>query len=428
MKRKILTVLLILGLLAGAASVTAADDRVTVELWYGVGSLDAANTVFRMLAVDYPEIKMNTQAVPTRAIAEKMMLAIASDSLPNLIRDYNGRLTAWKFQGVTHPLLDTLTEEEKADFYPGMLESHTIDGDLFMYPQTYGAFVYLVNKSLLNDAGISLDILPTDDFTYKQWMEIAQKINDPPNVYAAVFNAKGRGGDYYMLDYFQMFGANLYEDKNYTQTTLNSEAGVRALEWMLEMQDKGFVPPGVAGISSADMANLVSKGKVLMSSSLVALTTRELWERTIEAGRADRVWDFTVVPKPHLESVPAPGIFIGSDGVSVFQEEDPKVLEAALKIAKTLLEPEYVNVMNAGAKNFSCRRSVKFEWVGKSEEHTKVAGWIDRFGVGEQGINSPFYVEIRNLRYPEFQAAFIGIKTPKQALDDFAKAVADLWK
>lgn len=409
-----------------ALSCTAfATEKATIEYWHGIGSLEEANTVFRMLAVDYPEIKFVTQAVSKRGIADKMKLAIASGFLPNLIRDYNGRLTAWKFQGITIPLLDTLTEEEKADFYPGMLESHMINGDLFMYPQTYGPMVYLVNRDLLSDTGLSL---PTDDFTFSQWMEMAQKVSDPPNTYAGVIIGKARGGDHYTLDYLQMFGANLYEEGNYTQTTLNSDAGVRALEWMLEMRDRGFIPSGIAGISSTDATNLMLKGQVLMFGGIVAFTTPQFWEKMIDSGRAGRVWDFAIVPKPHLASIPTPGLFIGSDGVSVFQEEDPKVLKAALRVAKTLLKPEYVAAMNIQSQSLSCRKSIRPEHVEKNVDYIKIAEWLARFGVGEQGINSPFYVEIRDLRVQEFQAAFMGTKTPKQALDDFAKAVEALCR
>lgn len=402
----------------------AATKKVEVKYWQSVGYLEVAETFIQTFEAKYPDIKIKFEGIPTRSIVEKVMLAVAADDLPNIVFDYNGRLCKWKFEGVTLPLQDTLTEEEKADFVPGMLEMHTIDGDLFMYPAIYGPLGYALNKTLLDEAGISL---PGSSFTLEKWEEIAEKVSNPPDIYAGIFHANGRGGDYWMLQYFQAFGAKQYEDQDYTHTTLNSEAGVKALEWMLKVRDRGWVPPGVAAITSSIAAEYKIGGKIAMFGAGPAWSQKPWWENLVEQARAPRIHEVVMSEIPHFKEVSLPGWFVGTDGMAVFKEKDPDVLAAAFKLAKFVFEPDITSLISKYYNMIPCRQSIDVPLI-HVPAYQRCVQLMAELGVADQGINSPFYVEVRDLRYPEFQAAFMGKKTPQEALDDFAKAVADLWK
>lgn len=425
--KKILVCLLAIGLLAGAASMAAADDGVTIRFWSG--SLDKARMglAVPMFAKIRPDIKVEYEFVSPGNMADKVTLSAAAGDPPNVIFGYAGRSIAWWHQDLLESLNGTLTQEEIDDFVPGILDLYTIDGELASYPIYHDMIAYIVNKTLLEEAG-AWDLIPESrEVTYDTLMKIAELVNDPPNVYAFCFFATGKGGDYYMLDYFKMFGANQYEGGDYTHTTLNSDAGVKALEWMIDMIDRGYSPPGAAGMSSKNYADLVGAGKIAMHGHTAAGASEYSATIKYESKIADRVYEYAVVQTPHVEGVLSPGLFPSPTNITVFKEEDPAKREAAIAFAKFLISPEFMAYSSTISKSFPTRKSVSTE-ILEDPNYKFAMENVSRVGMADLGMNSPHYLEVRLARFPELQAAFMGTKTAKEALDDFAKAVEEMWE
>lgn len=429
MPKKILAVLLVLGLLAGAVSMAAADDKVTVKFWSGSLNVDfqkEALTIFERLN---PGIKVENEFVPMGNVADKVTLAAAADALPNVLLGYAGRSFAFYFQGLTEPLEVTLTQEEIDNFVPGVLDIYTIDGTLTSFPVYHNVIIYSVNRTLLEDAGCS-ELLPENrEITLDTWTQIAEKTSNLPGIYPSCLFAKGKGGDYYMLQYFQMFGANQYEGGDYTQTTLNSDAGVRALEWMLEVVEKGWSPPGTAGMNSQDYSRWMTSGKIVLMGGSPAQSTIAGRTNYFDNGFADQVYDCPVTQTPHVEGVPVPGLFPSPTNVVVFKgETDSAKREAAITLAKFFLSQDFMDwILGSPVACLPTQRGVTAA-VEFLPAYQFTLDMLAEVGIADLGMASPHYLEVRLARFPELQAAFMGIKTPREALDDFAKAVADMWK
>ena len=417
MKKVFVIALLVIGL-----GLTAfAADKVTVQLWMGLN--DPIREALEYFREQNPDINLVVEDVPAGMMREKVLLALAAGTPPDVLHDYTGRTFAWANQGFLEPLEDTLTEQDYEDYVPGLIELNTIGGHFVGYPRGMTYRVWDVNKTLCERAGVA-DLLPTEpgrNWTLEAYMKVATAIRDL-GVYPFGFFAKGPSGDYFMLTHFQVFGASLYENGDYTKITLNSEAGVRALQWMIDMVGQGYAPKGVAGICDDDFVAMKNRGQIAIGGWGGLLKQRQL---NFENGIIDYVPDLYPVSLPHIEGVPGPPAFVAWNSVVVFKGQSPERLAASKRLARFIGSKKFFE--------FGITPRAIPAWKSYPNEYLDDTGkfqleWISVNGVGDLGYASPFYLQVRDLQSEALQAAFMGLKRPKEALDDFAEAVAKLWE
>lgn len=419
--KKLLVGILLVGIFAIGASATS------ITYWSGSLSQDMQEIVLKMFAEKCPEIKVEFEFVPQGNMADKVLLAAAADEPPDVILGYEGRNVAYFYQNLLEPLNETLTQEEIDDFLPGLLDIYTVDRTLFSYPTYQVVITYLANKTLLEKAGVWNSIPEDREITFDTWMEVAEAVTQFPDTFACPFHAQGKGGDYYMLQYFQIFGANQYEKGDYTRTTLNSEAGIRALEWMVDIANRGWSPPGPAGMSSVDVFKSWITGRVAFFGGTPPQAMEDTMDQYIQDGSAPEAFEIVVVQTPHISDISAPGLFPSATTTVVFKQDDLEKRDAAITFAKFLSGSDCLGYIATATRNIPARKSVATD-LFEIPAFQFTMDLLGKVGMADLGVNSPYYLDVRLARYPELQAAFMGQKTPKQALDDFAKAVEAMWK
>jgi len=199
---------------------------------------------------------------------------------------------------------------------------------------------------------------------------------------------------------------------------------VMALEWMIDMVKGGYAPSGVAGITDGDYLNFMNTGRSVMQGRTpgTALATETLFDN----GLLDYIPDFRVVGTPHASGILNPPLFIGPSGYVVFKEDDTEKLKTSIDFAKFVTSKENSKKVCEAYQQLSARYSVR---LFEDQKCFLVAQkLISENGVGDLGLSSPHYLEVRDAQFPELQAAFMGKKTPQQALDDFAKKIRNIWK
>lgn len=418
MKRILLVALLVVGL-----GLTAfAADKVTVRFWR------APTDEKQMALLDYfqeqnPDINLVIEWIPPANIREKVLLAIAAGDPPDVLYDYPGRTMALAAQGFLEPLEDTLTAEDYDDFIPGVIGLNSLDGHFYGYPFGCSYRAIEVNMDLCEEAGVA-HLLPTGpgrNWTFEAFMKVADGIKSL-GVYPFAFFAKATSGDYYMLTYFQMFGASLYEGGDYTKTTLNSEAGVRALQWMIDMVGQGYAPKGVAGLSADDFISMKVRAQVGIGGWC---WTKEQLQLNVDNGIIDYIPNWYFVSLPHVEGIPGPPAYMAWNQTVVFKGQSPETLAASKRLARWLGSTEPYELLSH-AHAMPTRKSASVDHL--QEFGRLQVEWVSINGVADLGYCSPFYLEVRDLQHVALQEAFMGLKTPKKALDDFAEAVAKLWE
>lgn len=410
--------------LALSLGIQALAEKTTITYWSMVPASCPWDTeIVEEFEKQFPDIKVNRKYIPSGNMKEKVMTAIAGGETPDVLTDDVRRIAAWSYQGALESLNGKLSEEDLNDFIPSLLESLTIEGNLIGYPLPYGSRRWGVNKTIVEKAGV-VDLLPTGEnreWFFEDFMKVVEAIAElDEDVYPLGFFANGCSGDYYTLVNFQMFGANLYENGDHTKTTLNSEAGVEALEWMINMVDRGYAPKGVAAITDDDFVAMRASGKVAFGGwPFVAKQRQAHYDNKLIDYLAE---DYYIEP-PHIKGTPAPPLFTSLITICVFKGDK---VDAALKFAEFYASKENTMKVVKASLQLSTRKSVP---LFSESEAVKVPQYIAlKNGIADSGITSPYYLEVRNLLYPELQAAFMGEKTPKEALDDFAEAVSALWK
>lgn len=419
MLKKGLTICLILGMVLSFGIGSLAGEKITLDFWTS-NNEEWENDVIAAFEAETPDITIRKESIiGGTAYTQKLMLAVASGDTPDVFVEYVGRVAPWWFQDVLVPLNDTLTEEDLADFIPSVLELHTIDGNLFGYPCFFDLRTWGGNVTMLEKAGVT-DIPEGISWDFDVWLDALDKVAGMEgDYYPLVFFAQGRSCDYLTLMNFQIFGAALYKDGDYTKTTLNSPEGVKALEWMIEIVAKGYAPEGVAGIGCGDGLGMIRRGKVAFGW----VPNMNLLKQTLEKGEIDSIPVFYTWETPHVAGAPAVPLYTGGNAIAVFKGDQE---EAAIKFVKFYTSQESFEKANASGKVGAAifpRISIPFP-----EEMVRAMEIVEKNGLGDLGLNSPYYLEVRDLQYVALQKAFTGQMTAQEALDEFAEKLAALWK
>lgn len=421
MFKKLLVGTLIISLVLSLSTTIALAKR-TITYWdSNVATGDPYVDNYERFIVQFPDIKVEREFVPADSVGEKVMIAIAGDATPDVLLDYIGRIAAYYYQDALELLNETLSQEDLDDFLPSLLEQFTLDGTLTAFPCPFGCRLWGVDKILVEKAG-AVHLLPQGldrEWSFKDFMEVAEAAKGL-GVYPFCFFTGATGGDYFEVMYHQIFGAKLYENGDHTKTTWNSEAGVRALEWIVQMIHEGYAPPGAAGFTCGDMVNMKAAGKILVGNYFTPTQCQEHFDSGV-IGYVKNDWQVEV---PHIDGIPAPPLYNGPSGFCLFRSVKDK--DAALTFMRFMVNKESVEniCLNTTTWNpISSRLSIE-----ATPESRVTQYMVNKNGIGDLGLCSPHYREVRVLMASELQAAFMGKKSPREALDDFAQAVSELWE
>jgi multiple sugar transport system substrate-binding protein len=211
-------------------------------------------------------------------------------------------------------------------------------------------------------------------------------------------------------------GAKLYEDGDYTHTALNSPEGVAALTKLVEWYNNGYIIPGVTTISNSDLLNAIYQGQAAITGG--GLSLLPVVEGAQQEGKVTVEWDPYIATFPHAEGVQSGGMAAGPTGAVVFKQDDPAKRKWAIEFARFLASPDLQQQYAVNSNQFPSRISVGNPFEG-DPNFTMVNAWIQEYGVEDMGLSSPTYAEVRVLLQPELQAAFLGKKTPEEALASY---------
>ena len=120
------------------------------------------------------------------------------------------------------------------------------------------------------------------------------------------------------------------------------------------------------------------------------------------------------------------GTSLALTGVAVFKTSDQAKIDAAKQFAKWLCTTEDIVLSSIGTVP-----AIKgMRTYGQTHNDPEVA-FVDTWGGTHNiyaGKVTKGWAEVRTKWYPNFQAALTGVKTPKQALDDFVAAANEVLK
>ena len=395
--------------------------------WKGVYSADEdgadydsfLNEAAKLYMDENPNVTIDVQVIPSDQRDSQLSVGLDTDSLPNVFFDSTFALSSWPHQGVALPLDDVISDDSKADISDSIWENVTIADEIYYYPfaQNQGTLVY--NADMFEEAGLEDYIGGEEEiisWTTEEFTEILTTLKETnPDVAPLGFFAVNEQGDTWTQMYTRAFGNEFYGDDG--MLVLNEDTGVQALDYILELDEKGLIVDGAESLNSNDVNAMFQNGELAVSFTNTVLYNNMLADMDINV--IDE-FDARLANAPAAEGV-SPSAFTYITGSIVFDTEDAAENTVAKDFVKFYSEHE--ELVNASTNTLPVRSSV-------SEANDDLP-FLAAYNANADNIvsfsnNTAAYSELRSVFFPEIQAALIGEKTSQEALDSFVEKGNDI--
>ncbi|MFD0681337.1 MULTISPECIES: ABC transporter substrate-binding protein [unclassified Paenibacillus] len=404
------------------------DTPVTLEWWSSASLGLSQEDEFKQILAEYkkvaPHVTINYNAVPTTGLDEKMNVAIASGSFPDLYVDAVNRLVPLYNRGVTTELDSYITDDYKvSDYVKSAKDIMVINGKLAMFLMEVRSEVLLVNKDLFVKAGVE-NLLPdpkTRTWTRDNFAKAVEAIGKLGNgVYGMGMVASDLANDKFLDGYIYSDGDE-YTNKDFTKVTYNTPGNVKKLEWLVQLATSPYAVPGASGTKVTDMYELFKKGKVA-----VIMNDRGDYRREINEGTITNKINYMNAHFPTDDGSQSKLAATGS-GIVVKKQSDKVKEKEAAKFAMWFSsgKPEIVNkLLYQKYSKLPSRKSLE-GFI--ADEQGKV--WLDMpVKTIVNPVGMPNYMQIRKAWFNYFQQAMLnnGKMTAKDALAGYEKEVQKL--
>ncbi|WP_163390730.1 ABC transporter substrate-binding protein [Enterovibrio norvegicus] len=319
-------------------------------------------------------------------------------------------------------LTPLLSSETLSGFVPLTLQHGMVNGALVQLPRHSDVSNLFYKKSLFESAEnktkfkakFGYELSPPD--TWAQVKDQAIFFADPPNFYGTQYVGKDEAITGRFYEMLVAEGGALFDDK--WNPTFNSEAGQRALQWFVDLYEAKAVPAGVPNYLWDDTGMGFASGTVALNLDWAG------WAGFFNSESSKVTGDVGLVRAPKGSSGKRTG-WSGSHTFSITEACDNKAAAASFI---TFLTGYDAQMLEADTGLLPTRTKVWSDIVEKK----KAAG--DMFMVHvfetykESMANDAFtpplieeWVEVSNALWPQLQAAVVGEKSVKEALDDAAE-------
>ncbi|CAH1657761.1 MULTISPECIES: sugar ABC transporter substrate-binding protein [unclassified Chelatococcus] len=211
-RRQFLTAAATTALLAAANRAHSAQSNV-ITIWVGSWWEPQVPVAQQLWAKDFPNVRLNIQALPINGYLDKFTAAALGGSPPDVVDLDTTWVSTVAAQGLLETLDKLVDKVPVADLAPAVWKASQFKGTQYAIPMRSGPGVYYYNKTVFDKAGVPY---PKDGWTYADLLDLARKttipgqqygigvpadISDPSNVltlFAPILWAKG--GDFITPD------------------------------------------------------------------------------------------------------------------------------------------------------------------------------------------------------------------------------------
>lgn len=215
------------------------DEPIELEFWT-INLKKNFNDYIQGMIDDYeeehPNITINWVDVPGADVTQKMITAMASDDVPDVINQTMLGYASIKSKGVLTAISDYADESALSVYIPGLCEPVTQDGKLMAIPwYNGGPFVQFVNTELYEAAGLDPNNPPTN---VDELLENGRIIYEKTGVYGS--------NDFPTLLIMQAEGLDIVSEDGKT-ALFNSPEHVALLQKFIDAYQNGSLAPGCIG-------------------------------------------------------------------------------------------------------------------------------------------------------------------------------------
>lgn len=350
----------------------------------------------------HPDIHVQVQQVPFSDAQNKYKTVAQAKDAPDLFRSENAWTAEFASLGYLMALDMFMTEDIKKQFLAAPLKYVYFDSHYWGVPQVTDCLALLYNKRIFKAAG--LEVPKTAD----ELVKTGQKLTDASKDKYAFFY---RGDSYWYLPFLWSFGGGMISDDN--KMLINSPGAVNALQYLIDLRTKYKIVPEVV-----DFANDYDNQQTGFKTAKYAMIINGPWSTSDILGGEE----FKDASNLGITRIPAGPAGFGSPvgGHNYVIAANTKHLKETWDLVQFLSLPEN-QAKFALKNNLLPTKLATYELPDVKNNHL-----ISDFKyVLEAAQNRPVIPEggalFVDMKQP-YQAALLGEKSPKDALDEIAAA------
>ena len=348
-----------------------------------------------------PNVQIEPLMVSWSDIDKKVPAAIAGGAPPDVLLDTLNRTAGYYYQGAVEAV-ESLFEQDKADYYPSIWNQYTLKGHLHALPTHYNLTgLLIINKAIWDAAGKG-NLLPTlekPDWTIEQF-ETAIRAVASPKLWPFAMQVSQSSGDYRNLAWMWGHGAKVFDSADYSKVWLNSPEGVASWKWLKKLLDEGLMAPGPSTATNAAIRTLFWSGQVGMLGGELGY-----WDMAAQAKRdgvLKEPFDMIMVQVPHIAGKPPTPFAFGGSGFVMFKQKDDYKKKAIADFMRFMTASDVEREYGVNYGEFPARKSTGIPLAGNPWYEANLA-WAAKNGLADQGHAVPCYPEVRELMPPEMR-------------------------
>ena len=360
-----------------------------------------------------PNVTFKVEVIPGDSRDEKLNVAESTNTLPDIVYEGAFTLSSYYHKGSIVTIDDIITEDDRKDIAAGIWDNCQVEGSTFIFPFAHMPGTLVYNADMFREAGLDdkiagqYEIATWTPDELKEILTILKEKN--PNVYPMSLFAMNNQGDTWNLTWLRMFGNKFYGDDGHL--IVNEESGVKALQYLLDLYSNGLTVLGAESLTSNDCNAMFQNKQIAVSftnSTLFTNLQTDMTNGTIEPFDARLA---------NIPGEPSPNSFTYVSGFMAMNTgKEERIAAAKDFIDYVCHDPELVLAsQNTLPVRESVTKAVSDELLFLPA-YTENAKYIYNFS-----NNIPGYNELRNVLFPELQAAFTGQKTAQEALDSYVE-------
>src|SRR5215210_6276723 len=354
-----------------------------------------------------PGIKVNLTFVAYEALHDKIVAAAPAGTYDTVLVD-----VIWPAEFASKKMIvditDRFPESERSKIFAGGLKTTEYDGGYYGVPWILDTKYFFYNKKMLGEAGVS----PPD--TWDGVVEAARALKSKGVVeYPLVWSwsqAEALICDYATL--LGAYGGQFFDGSG--KPAFNSGGGLQALEFMRMTLDEKISNPASTESLEEDVRRIISQGEAAM-----ALNWTYMYALANDPNESQVAGQIDIAHTPKGPAG-APGVN-GSMGMAIANGSQNQ--DAAWK---------YIQFMTSQkVQNQYATLSLPI-WKSSYDDKQVIQALPQVVPVAKEQLNDMIlrpvvtqYNDVSHTMQVEIQQALSGDKSPKQALDDAANAVAE---
>lgn len=211
---------------------------------------------------DHPNISITVEPVSAGDRKTTFIVQSEGKSAPDLSRCTPADIADYADKGYLLPL-DGLAAADSgfaSRYQPHLIKAGTWKGKMYAIPMEGDVYILYVNKDLYTKAGFDVNTPPK---TWAEWLNVMKKINDPANrVYGTVIQAKKDAAPPAFLQaFFLANGANFFND-DYSDVVMDSPKGIEAFKFFTELYTVDRLTPNPNEIGYNEQVTMFASGNI----------------------------------------------------------------------------------------------------------------------------------------------------------------------